>query len=163
MATGKVGKWASGAVRTRATEDAFGCREAPDRGALAAMAGTAPSLSKSEGSGRGPGGHGARALLAAEAPEGRGQAAGRGGGAGGRGGQRPRRERGEERRGLEGSAKLWGWRPAAETIVARWPETERCSQNCRRRRLKGRTDRRQGGPACPYCCTPPGRCSWAPR
>lgn len=50
-----------------------------------------------------------------------------------------------------------------ETIVARWPETERCSQNCRRRRLKGRTDRRQGGPACPYCCTPPGRCSWAPR
>lgn len=89
-----------------ATEDSLGCREAPDRGALAAMAGTAPSRSKSAGPGRGPRGLGARALLAAAAPEGRGQAAGRGGGAGGRGGQRPRRERGEERRGLEGSAKL---------------------------------------------------------
>lgn len=154
---------ASGAVRMRAAEDAFGCREAPERGASEAMAGTAPSLSKSAGSGRGPGGHGARALLAAEAPEGRGQAAGRGGGAGCRGGQRPLRERGEERRSLEGSVKLWGWRPAAETIVARWPETGRCSQNCRGRRLKRRTDRRQGGSACPYCCTPPGRCSWAPR
>lgn len=163
MAAGKVGKWASGAVRTRAAEDAFGCREAPDRGASAAMAGTVHSRPKSAGSGRGPGGLRARALLAAEAPEGRGQAAGRGGGAGGRGGQRPCRERGEERRGLEGSAKLWGWRPVAETIVARWPETERCPQNCRRRRLKRRTDRRQGGPACPYCCTPPGRCFWAPR
>lgn len=112
-------------VRSRGAEDAFGCREAPERGAVATMAGTTPSRSKSAaGSGRGPRGHGARALLAAEASEGRGQAAGRGGGAGGRGGQRPRRERGEERRGLEGSAKLWVWRPAAEAIVARWPETE---------------------------------------
>lgn len=108
VAAEKVSERTSRAVRTRAAEDAFGCREAPERGSSAAMAGTAPSRSKSAGSGRGPGGRGARALLAAEAPEGRGQAAGRGGGSGGRGGQRPRRERGEERRGLEGSAKLWG-------------------------------------------------------
>lgn len=122
---GAGGRRESGDARTKGAEDAFGCREAPERGASATMAGTSPSRSKSAGSGRGPGGHAARALLAAEAPEGRGQAAGRGGGAGGRGGQRPCRERGEERRGLEGSVKLWIWRPATtEAILACWPETE---------------------------------------
>ena len=165
---GPQGIWVNQARRSK--RDSVGSREAPARGGLAVAAPGQPLLPKVRGSLAGPGG-----------PEGKwgsrpprcGGAGGAGtggrGGAGARvvgGGGRGRTGRdGRSEGGLEGSAETVCVRlAAARKGVGGGPAQKKVPfPNCRRRRPRGRTDRRQGGSACPQCCSPPCRCSWAPR
>lgn len=122
---------------------------------------TAPFHPKSAGARRGP-----------EAP--------------GKGGSRPGRCRGAEGRGGAGRGRLGAGAETGgvRTRAAQGPRglSENCEAGGRRgggrgevgrqdpgflssptRPARGQTDRRQRGPACPHCCTPPCRCFWAPR
>ena len=146
----------------RAKWDSVGSRELPARGGSMAAPPGQPILPEVRGSLEAPGeapGNGARALRAAEAPEGRGQA----GGAGRGRGQRPAGRKLEERRGLEVSAETVCVRPAAGRRGVRGGLAGEGAPfpNGRRRPPRGRTDRGREGQhapnAVPRPAAAPGR------
>lgn len=166
VAPGKVGTRVNEAKGAR--RDSIGSREAPATGAAEAAAPQVPPLFaeslREPGGARRPG----ETALAPQSSLGAG-----GAGPGDRGGAGRGRLGAGAEAGGEGPGGAQGPRGlgeirvrlAAGGEVARvgWPEREPGSLSRPRRPPRGRTDRRQGGPACPLCCTPPCRCSWAPR